>query len=160
LANSSFFTITVTMNPGFFLNPETLTYDVGKGGAADPRGYIIRSSVDGFSSDLVSVLLPAGGQQAPASGSVDLSAAQFQGLSVLSLRFYVFTPDPSVNSVDWANVTLNTPEPGTLLLMGLAVALIVTVRLSGGGRPSRLIPLELRPALSLCRAYAPPSSRR
>jgi hypothetical protein len=148
------------MNPGFFLNPETLTYDVGKGGNADPRGYIIRSSVDGFSSDLVSVFLPAGAQQAPSSGSVDLSAAQFQGLSVLSLRFYVFTPDPSVNSVDWANVTLSTPEPGTLLLMGLALALIVTVRLSGGGRPSRLIPLELRSALPLCHGDAPPTSRR
>lgn len=132
LTNDSYFSIALTMLPGNVLNASSLTFDVGKGGDSDPRGYFIRSSADAFASDLSAVTLPSGAQQAPQAASVDLSGAPFQGLSSLELRFYVWTPIPATNSVDWNNVTLNgsvagaaVPEPSTLLLLGAGLGLVL-----------------------------------
>ena len=61
---------------------------------------------------------------APIPSSLDLSGSEFQGLSDFTLRFYVWTPSSSGNSVDWSDVTLLTasPEPGTIAMLfgGLA----------------------------------------
>ncbi|PPD45283.1 MAG: hypothetical protein CTY16_10305 [Methylobacter sp.] len=119
--NNSFFSIAVTASGGNYLNLGTLQFEVGKGGNSDPRGYFIRSSVDGFASDLFSTLLPSGTQQAPGLQTIDLSSLSiFQNLSSIDFRFYVFTPSPSGNSVDFRNLELsssNLPEPSALLLM-------------------------------------------
>lgn len=122
-ANGSYFSITVTANGGDDLDLGSLQFEVGKGGSSDPRGYFIRSNVDGFASDLFSTLLPSGSQQAPALQSIDLSGSPvFQNLASIEFRFYVFTPDPSGNSVDFRNLELSSvsvPEPATLWLMGV-----------------------------------------
>lgn len=125
LANDSYWSLTVTANPGETLDIGSVFYSVGKGGAADPRGYFIRSSVDGFTSDLAGATLTSGAQQAPQAFSVDVSGNPgYQGLSSIEMRFYNFTPTPTGNSVDWRNVGLQAvPEPSSYAtVFGLACA--------------------------------------
>lgn len=119
LANNIYFSINLT---GSNLNLGVLQFDVGKGGNSDPRGYFIRSSVDGFASDIFSTLLPSGSASAPALQSIDFSSlSAFQNLTTINFRFYLFTPSIG-NSVDFQNLTLNSninnvPEPSALLLL-------------------------------------------
>jgi hypothetical protein len=138
LSNNSFFTITLNLMAGSSMNLTSLAYNVGKGGSGDPRGYFIRSSVDGFASDIKAVTLPTGAQAAPGADLVDLSGASYQGLSSLALRFYIWTPFPVSNSVDWNNITLNgtaqaapgsTPEPGSLWLLVGGLTIVGAKRL-------------------------------
>jgi len=132
LANNSYFTITITADTGETFNLDTLSYKVGKGGGTDPRGYFIRSSVDGYAADLYAETLPTGTAQEPALRTLDLSG--HDNLSTVTFRFYVFTPTPSSNSVDWKEVyfwsaptsipTLN--EWGMLLFAGILLLTAVT----------------------------------
>jgi hypothetical protein len=129
LANNSYFNINVTASPGTFLDLTTLQFEVGKGGDSDPRGYLIRTSVDGFSSDLFSTNLPTGPQQAPALRTIDLSTLPaFQNLTSIDFRFYVFAPDVVggiLHSVDFRNLELQgteVPEPSSLALFSVATA--------------------------------------
>ncbi len=125
LANDAYFTITITAHPGETFDLDTLFYKIGKGGASDPRGYFIRSSVDGYAADLYAETLPTGAAQAPALRMFNLSG--HDNLSTVTFRFYMFTPDPIWTSVDWKEIyfwssptsipTLN--EWGMLLFAGI-----------------------------------------
>jgi len=124
LANNSYWDLTITAQSGQFLDIGTLFFDVGKGGSSDPRGYFVRSSVDGFASDVSGVQLPIGAQQAPQPASVDFSGSpSYQGLTSVNFRFYVWSPTTG-NSVDFRNVGLTAvavPEPSSYaLVFGLA----------------------------------------
>jgi hypothetical protein len=121
LANNSYFTISLTARPGSVLDLDSLAFEVGKGGNSDPRGFFVRTSVDNFASNLFSETLPAGPIAAPVPTTVPLSNASFQGLSSITFRFYVWTPDPTNNSVDFRNLSVNgpataVPEPSSLSL--------------------------------------------
>jgi hypothetical protein len=129
LANNSYYSITVTAAPGNRLDLTTLQFDVGKGGDSDPRGYFIRSSVDGFGSNLFSTNLPTGPQQAPALQTIDLSTLSlYQDLSSITFRFYEFVPDEvagTLHSVDFRELELQgaaVPEPSSLGLFAVAAA--------------------------------------
>jgi hypothetical protein len=130
LALNSYFTISVAAVPGNVLDLTTLQFDVGKGGNSDPRGYFIRSSVDGFASDLFATNLPMGPQQPPALQTIDLSTlSSYQGLPAIDFRFFVWAPDVDpagiLHSVDFRNLQLQgevVPEPSSLALLAVAVA--------------------------------------
>lgn len=138
LATDSYFEIHVQANAGQSLNLDALSFEVGKGGPTDPRGFFVRSSIDGFSTDLLLETLPGGAAAAPALRTIDLSLlSAFQGLDDIDLRFFAWMPDPTsqrVASVDFRNVSLSgtavavVPEPGSLLLAGLALAGLALVR--------------------------------
>lgn len=102
VSNNSYFTL--TLNAADVVNVDSLVFEVAKGGFADPRGYFIRSSVDGFTSDLISETLPAGFNAAPVRKSIALGS-QFDGVSSVTFRFYVYTPGTGY-SVDWRNIYL------------------------------------------------------
>jgi hypothetical protein len=97
LANSSFFTLSLSITPGNF-GPVGVNFSVGKGGNSDPRGYFVRTSLDGFASNVLSQTLPGGANQAPAPQSFSLDLT---GQSSITLRFYVWTPNPANNSIDF-----------------------------------------------------------
>lgn len=127
LSTPSYFDIVLTFALGSDL--DSMSFEVGKGGNSDPRGYIVRSSVNGFATDLRAEVLQSGPQQAPSLRTIDLSGAAFQGQSALTFRFYVYTPNPPGSySVDWENFTFSNdttavvPEPGSwpLLVPGAA----------------------------------------
>jgi len=140
LSNDSYWSMTVTAVSGQSLDVGTLSYEVGKGGASDPRGYFIRSSVDSFASNIAGTQLPTGSAVAPALATVDLSGnAGYQGLSSVEFRFYGWSPNTG-RSVDWRNVTLeasSVPEPsgyGVIAGLGLLGFALVQRRRQAAGR--------------------------
>ena len=118
LSSNSYFSL--TLNAVSTFNLAKLNFEVGKGGSSDPRGYFVRSSVDSFSSNLISETLPLASQPAPAAKSVSLATNAFQGISTVTFRFYGFTPTAN-NSIDFRNLSvIAAPEPASfaLLLLG------------------------------------------
>jgi hypothetical protein len=101
LTNNCYFTITITANGGQTFSLYAISYKVAKGGDSDPRGYFIRSSVDGYATDIVSETLPSGANQTPDQRTVVLTG--HDNLTSVTFRFYVFTPDDFF-SVDWRDV--------------------------------------------------------
>lgn len=132
ISTSSYFTITVNASSTVPMALSQLLFDVGKGGASDPRGYFIRSSLDGYASDLFAQTLPLGVTQAPTAVVVNLSGiAGMDRVSAVTFRFYVYTPTPTSNSVDFRNLTVvgsqapALPVPVNQLTWLLALALAV-----------------------------------
>ncbi|MGR8935637.1 MAG: hypothetical protein ACU837_14780 [Gammaproteobacteria bacterium] len=129
LSNNSYFTVALTANAGQTIDIGTVEFEVGKGGSSDPRGYFIRSSVDGYTADLIAETLPLGSQPPPAQKTINVSGnPAYQGLNSITFRFYVFTPAQSGwYSVDFRNLTFLTPtvsadlDAGLALIMGLGV---------------------------------------
>ena len=107
LSTDSFFTITVNASAGAPMELTQLLFEVGKGGASDPRGYFIRSSLDGYTSDLYAQTLPLGASAAPVATVVNLSSIPSMArVSSVTFRFYVYTPTPTSNSIDFRNVSV------------------------------------------------------
>jgi hypothetical protein len=136
LTNNSFFAMTLSI-PGGSFGPVQVSYEVGKGGDSDPRGYFVRSDLDGYLTNLMDEVLPSGEFQAPSLRSFNLDLT---GLESITLRFYIYTPIPGDNSVDFRNLTVSgtyvepppiesgVPEPGTWALSGLGLAAVAAWR--------------------------------
>lgn len=129
LSNGNYFSVVVNLTPGSVMDLTDLTFEVGAGDSYNwgVRGYVIRTSTDGFTSDLYAGTFPSATQFAPAEQTVDLTGADFQDLSSIDFRFYVYNPRGS-QSTDFRNLSLDgtipetaTPEPvsGILVLSGL-----------------------------------------
>lgn len=101
---NSYFSISFNVEPRFIFNITSLTFYVGKGGLADPRGYVIKSNIDNYTSVLGGNELPTGPQELPVFTTVNIST--LNNLQQLTLRFYVYTPSQG-RSVDFSNITVN-----------------------------------------------------
>jgi hypothetical protein len=124
LVNNSYFTLALSITPGA-VGPVVVSFNVGKGGNSDPRGFSVRTSLDGFASDVLSQTLPSGANQAPAPQSFGLNLT---GETAVTLRFYVWSPGTN-NSLDFRNLQVAGPLSATplppswsLALIGLAAA--------------------------------------
>jgi hypothetical protein len=105
IAGGKFFEFTVTADPDFSLYLDSLTFLSARGGASTPRGWVLRSSVDDFASNIDTQLV---GTQRPdlTLFTVDLSDPQFQDLSEVTFRIYTFVPFGG-QSLEYVDVTLN-----------------------------------------------------
>jgi hypothetical protein len=94
----------ITAAAGFALYPSSLEFDAARGGAATPRGYVALSDVDGFTTPIDQQDVPT---QRPTLThfAIDLSGAQYQGLSEVTFRIYSYTPGGG-RSVEYSNVIL------------------------------------------------------
>jgi hypothetical protein len=105
VAGGRYFEFTVTAGQDLLLALDSLTFSSARGGGAMPRGWVVRSSVDGFASniDTQEVL-----SQRPdlTNFTVDLTGLDFQGLSGVTFRIYSFVPSGG-QSVEYVDVTLN-----------------------------------------------------
>jgi hypothetical protein len=121
-----YFTFEVSPNSGLRMNLDDLTFNVARGGAAVPRTYDVRSSVDGFAASLVGgpvQILTVRPNFTPVS--IDLSGAAFQDLaSPVTFRIhYMGQPGQFGQAIDFDDITLNgelVPEPGALTLLAVA----------------------------------------
>jgi hypothetical protein len=105
MQKDKYFQIQVTANNGTALYPSTLEFDAARGGNATPRGYVVTSSVDGYTSVVDQQDVPTV-RNAFTHFSIDLSGPQFQGLSTVTFRIYVYTPGGG-RSVEFHNMTIN-----------------------------------------------------
>ena len=130
VAGNRFLEFSLTAASGFALNLTSLTFDAANGGTSTPRGYVLRSSVDGFSSDISSALTTTVNPNL-SSFDVTLGGPDFVGLTgTTSFRLYGFTPATGAGiffdniRVRGVTVVSAAPEPGSLalLLVGLMAA--------------------------------------
>lgn len=128
LANNSYLSVTIN-RPALELGQSVLSFDIGKGGASDPRGYVVRSSVDGFAGDLLAENLPSGAPAAPVQKNVSVNAV---GQTSITFRIYVWSPNPAANSIDIRNLkvtaagaTVSVPTISELGSVVLSVLLMV-----------------------------------
>ena len=139
LANNSFFSVTVGTTLSGGLDLQSISFDVGKGGSSDPRGYAIYGSLDGFATPLLSVQLPTGTQTAPAPSVVNLPTA-YATQSSATFEFFVYTPSNTNNSVDFSNLSFNSisavPEPRTAAMLATGVLALAGVTVARRRRRS------------------------
>lgn len=107
-ANYIELTVTPTSAAGF----NVLQISAAKGGSSNPRGFVVRSSLDGYTADLMAVTLTT---IAPSwvVYTVPLGTA-FMGLgSPVTFRMYGFAPNPG-NSVDPNQISFIYASPATV----------------------------------------------
>jgi len=121
VANSVYFSFAIAPEAGKTLGLTNLTFDAARGGGATPRGWALRSSVDGFAADISSADIPTQ-RQTFTPYDISLGDPQYQGLSSsVEFRFYVYSPS-SGSTVEFDNITLNgtvVPEPAGIALIAL-----------------------------------------
>jgi hypothetical protein len=136
VTNNSFFQFTIAADAGLALDLFSLDFGGFKGGASEPRGWVLRSSIDAFAADIAGDTTTcnpdnSGGTcTAPDVFSVDLSGVAYQGLSDITLRMYAYSPIPDFNVVNFTDLQLYgevekkapVPSPATLALFGLGLA--------------------------------------
>jgi hypothetical protein len=145
LADEDFVSFTVNALSGYQLNLLTLTFDFGgSSGSAYISSMLVQSSVGGFGDgnpilfeESHSVPSSAASGSFDAGNSINLSAAQFQGLSTVTFQFRFYdtvtstTTLTEVNRLD--NVVLEgtvtaVPEPTSLAMAGLGAGALLTRR--------------------------------
>lgn len=125
VTNNSYVQFTVTPDANTQMDLSSFTFDAARGGTNGPRGYAVRSSVDGFAGNIATADITANRPNF-AAFNVPLSAASFQGLTAATtFRLYVYSPS-NTSTVEFDNLTLNgttspVPEPASA---GAAIAML------------------------------------
>ena len=94
ISTNTYFTVTFSSSDAM----NTLEFDVNSGGSSTPRGWVVRTSLDGYASDLGS-----GSTVYAAPALVTMSLPS--DVSSITFRIYVFSPSIS-SSVDFRNLRL------------------------------------------------------
>ena len=132
VANNEFFQFTLTPNAGYELDFTSVTFDATRGGASTPRGFLLRTSLDGFTANVATADIPTANPTLTPF-NISLSAPAFQNISS-STTFRLYQYAPSVGGVGtfYDNISVNgsanvIPEPSTLLF-GLALLGVAATR--------------------------------
>jgi len=111
-----------TLSPTSSMDIRSIEADWSRGGTTATRGWFVRSSLDGYASDLYANETPVGTSFGLQHAAFDISG--FTGLtSAVTFRFSIYT-DRTTRFMDFQNVQFNShaiavPEPSTWV-MGLA----------------------------------------
>lgn len=132
VTNGVYWEFTVKPAAGMVLNLADLQFKAGKGGAG-ARGLGVQATASGLG--VGGTMLSSGDipttRPTWTDYNIDLSGPLFQGLTTeQTFRFYVYAPATG-NTLEFDNVTLNgtlTPEPATLILMGLGAGAMLLRR--------------------------------
>lgn len=135
VSNDDSWSFTLTPHAGVTMSLTSLDFQHGNNSQAAgtdfTSNFIVRSSLDGFASNLGTGVYSRTTSSTSATFStanIDLSGAEFQNLTG-PITFKIFEFDASTNSQDIArldNVVVNgttVPEPTGLVVLGLAAAL-------------------------------------
>jgi hypothetical protein len=135
VSNNSFFQFSITPNAGYELDLSELAFQVATASPGAPNnGYVVRSSVDGFSSDLESGPIPTD-YPTYTSITVNLSGSGFQNLlSQTTFRIYTWLdaaePNPAAayDNIVLRGTVVPVPEPGTWFLGASSLAMVIISR--------------------------------
>ena len=121
VASGDYATFTLTDTTPMDLT--SLTFGGAYGQFANPAGYAVESSVDGFASYVTGAFSTQ--YSTFTTQTIDLTPAQFQGLT--SITFRVFGYVKNAGTLDFSNFTVDgslasaVPEPNTLALAGMGL---------------------------------------
>ncbi len=122
--NDGYYEFTIEPIDGKQLDLDSLVFDAARGGGATPRGWAVRTSIDGFTSVLDTADIPTA-RPTFTPYLIDLSGPEFQGLTdPLTFRVYVYSPGNG-STVEFDNLrvlgfaTAPIPEPATFSLLAL-----------------------------------------
>jgi hypothetical protein len=98
VSNNTYFSFTLNANPLFQFTASNLTFNIARGGTTTPRGYVVRSSVDGFVTNLAAADVPT---VRPALTPVSIALADaFQNLTNVTFRIYSYSPNNTSSELD------------------------------------------------------------
>lgn len=128
--STRYFELTVSAEAGYTLDLDSLSFNSARGGSSGTRGFEIYTAVDGGAftfgdTPILDVADETGTRSNPRAVSIDLTGAEYQGISSITFRYYALTNSPGsfVRSIDFDGWTLEgdavIPEPGSLALLGL-----------------------------------------
>jgi hypothetical protein len=118
--NAQFMQFVVTANPGFWFIPDTLSFDVARGGASSTRGWALTSSLNNFATVIASSDVAA---VQPTFQNVSINLNSSATLTSAVFRLYLYTPDVNTG-LFFDNITVSgtaVPEWSTLSLCPFAL---------------------------------------
>ncbi len=133
IVNDDFFQFSLGSLSTNYFDLQSLAFHAYNGGMSTPRGWVLRSNLDGYASDIDSAFITATlNDVAPELFSVDLSS--FTGLSAVDFRIYAFAPTAGF-AVNFGNIRVygavydefgneiagQVPAPATVALMTLGL---------------------------------------
>ncbi len=130
VTNGVFFSFTLEPDTGYVMNLDSLQFKASRGGASTPRGWVVRSSLDGYATNIDSADIPT---QRPTwtDYSLNLSGSLYQNISgPVTFRFYVYSPAAG-STIEFDNITLNgtvVPEPSAWALAASGLLLVLACR--------------------------------
>jgi len=128
VSNGSFMDFTLT--PDVEMDLTSFTFRAARGGSSTPRGWVLRSSVDGFTSNLGTANVPAV-HPTYTNFNVSLTDLSFQDLtSAVTFRLYTYSPS-NTNTIRFEEITVNgtaIPEPSSLILLLMAMGAFFVIR--------------------------------
>ena len=105
VANGTYLEFTLTADDGFFLDLDNLMFGGARGGSGTPRGWVVRSSVDGFATNIATADLTTVRADLKLY-TVDLSDPAYTDLTEIIFRIYTYVPAGG-QSVEYVDVTVN-----------------------------------------------------
>ena len=137
VAQNTYFQFTVAPTTGYSLSLTNLSFLAGRGGGATPRGYVVRSSADGFAANLGTGTVDTA---RPIASTYNVALALTGLTSATTFRIYTYTPS-SGQSIEYDNITLSgaatlvsgsaAPEPSSFALVLLPLAGVAAINLRG-----------------------------
>jgi hypothetical protein len=119
--SGTYFSLTVDSTQA--LGDLDVSFLVGSGSEAAPRGFFVLSSLNNFATSLDTQTVSS---TVPLPQSFDLDAGS---ATSVTLHFFVWSPEPGY-SVDFSNLEVSTatPEPASMLLTGSALVAVGMIR--------------------------------
>ena len=105
VANGTYLEFTLTADDGFFLDLDNLMFGAARGGSGTPRGWVVRSSVDGFANNIATADATTVRPDLKLY-AVDLSNPAYTDLTEIIFRIYTYVPAGG-QSVEYVDVTVN-----------------------------------------------------
>jgi hypothetical protein len=105
VANDRYFQFTLTADDGFFLDLDNLQFGAARGGSGTPRGWVVRSDVDGFANNIATADLVTVRADLKLY-TADLSDPAYTDLTEITFRIYSYAPNAG-NSVEYVDITVN-----------------------------------------------------